>query len=86
MRAVQEKEFDCVGGTTTIKVDVRILAATNRKLKQSVMEGGFREDLFFRLNVINIVIPPLRERREDIVPEDIEIATAKAVFLFILWE
>ncbi|MEW6066433.1 acetoacetate metabolism regulatory protein AtoC [Desulforamulus profundi] len=66
LRAIQEKEFDRVGGTTTIKVDVRILAATNRKLKQSVMEGGFREDLFFRLNVINIVIPPLRERREDI--------------------
>ncbi|SHE75172.1 sigma-54-dependent transcriptional regulator [Desulforamulus putei] len=66
LRAIQEKEFDRVGGTATIKVDVRILAATNRKLKQSVMEGGFREDLFFRLNVVNIVIPPLRERKEDI--------------------
>lgn len=66
LRAIQEKEFDRVGGVTTKKVDVRILAATNRKLKQSVKEGDFREDLFFRLNVINIVIPPLRERKEDI--------------------
>ncbi|CCO07481.1 sigma-54-dependent transcriptional regulator [Desulforamulus hydrothermalis] len=66
LRAIQEKEFDRVGGTATIKVDVRILAATNRKLKQSVLEGDFREDLFFRLNVVNIVIPPLRERKEDI--------------------
>lgn len=68
LRAIQEKEFDRVGGTTTIKVDARIIAATNRKLKESVKEGDFREDLFFRLNVVNIVIPPLRERREDIPP------------------
>lgn len=68
LRAIQEKEFDRVGGTETLKVDVRILAATNRKLKQSVLEGGFREDLFFRLNVVNISIPPLRERKEDISP------------------
>ncbi|AQS58710.1 sigma-54-dependent transcriptional regulator [Desulforamulus ferrireducens] len=66
LRAIQEKEFDRVGGTETIKVDVRILAATNRRLKQSVLEGVFREDLFFRLNVVNISIPPLRERKEDI--------------------
>ncbi|MEG6523592.1 sigma-54-dependent transcriptional regulator [Desulfotomaculum sp. 1211_IL3151] len=68
LRAIQEKEFDRVGGTKTIKVDVRIVAATNRKLKQSVLEGEFREDLFFRLNVVNIEIPPLRERKEDILP------------------
>lgn len=68
LRAIQEKEFDRVGGTRTIKVDVRIVAATNRKLKQSVIEGEFREDLFFRLNVVNIEIPPLRERKEDILP------------------
>lgn len=68
LRAIQEKEFDRVGGTRTIKVDVRIVAATNRKLKQSVLEGEFREDLFFRLNVVNIEIPPLRERKEDILP------------------
>ncbi|ABO49846.1 two component, sigma54 specific, transcriptional regulator, Fis family [Desulforamulus reducens MI-1] len=66
LRAIQEKEFDRVGGTKTIKVNVRILAATNRKLKQSVREGEFREDLFFRLNVVNIEIPPLRDRKEDI--------------------
>ncbi|RYD05593.1 hypothetical protein N752_09610 [Desulforamulus aquiferis] len=66
LRAIQEKEFDRVGGTSTIKVDVRILAATNRKLEQSVKEGEFRGDLFFRLNVVNIYIPPLRERKEDI--------------------
>ncbi|AEG60942.1 sigma-54-dependent transcriptional regulator [Desulforamulus ruminis] len=66
LRAIQEKEFDRIGGTETIKVDVRILAATNRKLELSVKEGGFREDLFFRLNVVNLFIPPLRERKEDI--------------------
>lgn len=66
LRAIQEKEFDRVGGTETIKVDVRILAATNRKLELSIKDGGFREDLFFRLNVVNLFIPPLRERKEDI--------------------
>ncbi|SHK84093.1 sigma-54-dependent transcriptional regulator [Desulforamulus aeronauticus] len=66
LRAIQEKEFDRIGGTETLKVDVRILVATNRELKQTVLEGGFREDLFFRLNVVNISIPPLRERKEDI--------------------
>lgn len=66
LRAIQEREFDRVGGTQTIKVDVRILAATNRELSRSVKEGEFREDLFFRLNVVNLVLPPLRERKEDI--------------------
>lgn len=66
LRVLQEKEFERVGGTDTIKVDVRILAATNKNLEEMVREGLFREDLYFRLNVVSIVLPPLRERREDI--------------------
>lgn len=57
-----------IGGTRTIHVDVRIIAATNRDLWQQVQEGTFRQDLFYRLNVINIEVPPLRSRREDIIP------------------
>lgn len=66
LRVLQEKEFKRIGGTQNIKVDIRILAATNRNLKQAVEEGHFREDLFYRLNVILIEVPPLRKRREDI--------------------
>ena len=66
LRVIQEREFMRLGETETIKVDVRIMAATNADLKKSVLEGKFREDLFYRLNVINIVLPPLRERRQDI--------------------
>ena len=66
LRVIQEKEFERVGGEKTIKVDVRIIAATNKDLKQSVKEGIFREELYYRLNVIEINIPPLRERIEDI--------------------
>jgi len=66
LRAIEYGTFRRVGGTTDLKVNTRILAATNRDLKQSVAEGSFREDLFFRLNVIPIHIPPLRERRDDI--------------------
>ncbi len=66
LRVIQEKEFERVGGKETIKVDVRIIAATNRNLAQAVKHGQFREDLFYRLNVITIDIPPLRERREDL--------------------
>lgn len=66
LRAVQEKTFRRVGGQTDINVDVRIIAATNRDLKQKVTEGSFREDLYYRLNVIPVVVPPLRERKEDI--------------------
>jgi transcriptional regulator with PAS, ATPase and Fis domain len=65
---LQENEFERVGGTKTIKVDVRVIAASNKNLEKEVSEGHFREDLFYRLNVFPIVIPPLRERKEDIAP------------------
>jgi DNA-binding NtrC family response regulator len=66
LRAIQEKEFERVGGNETLQVDVRILAATNQDLESAVRAGRFREDLYYRLKVIEIVIPPLHERREDI--------------------
>lgn len=68
LRVLQEQEFERVGGLKTIKVDVRIIAASNRNLSQSVQEGSFREDLFYRLNVFPICVPPLRERSDDILP------------------
>jgi two-component system NtrC family response regulator len=66
LRVLQEKTFERVGGVRPIAVDIRVIAATNKKLKEEMMSGRFREDLFYRLNVVYIVIPPLRERREDI--------------------
>ncbi|MBM4327222.1 MAG: sigma-54-dependent Fis family transcriptional regulator [Deltaproteobacteria bacterium] len=66
LRVLQEQEFQRVGGTKDIKVSVRIIAATNKDLKEEVTGGRFREDLFFRLNVVHLRVPPLRERREDI--------------------
>lgn len=68
LRVLQEQEFERIGGNNTIKVDVRILAATNKNLIDEIKRGRFREDLYYRLNVVEINIPPLRERMED-VPE-----------------
>src|SRR6187549_1086080 len=66
LRVLQEHEFERLGGTRTLRVDVRIIAATNRNLTQMVQEGRFREDLFYRLNVVSVETPPLRDRKEDI--------------------
>jgi len=66
LRVLQEKKFERVGGEDTIKVDVRVIAATNRNLAQEMMSGRFREDLYYRLNVIPVMVPPLRERKDDI--------------------
>src|SRR5215472_4615988 len=68
LRAVQEQEFERLGSTKTIEVNVRMIAATNRDLPAMIGDGQFREDLFYRLNVFPIEIPPLRERRDDIPP------------------
>ena len=66
LRVLQEGEFERLGGTQTLKVDVRVIAATNSELEKAIEEGRFREDLYYRLNVFPIKVPPLREHREDI--------------------
>ena len=66
LRALQEREFNRVGGEATIQVDVRVIAATNKNLKDQINEGAFREDLYYRLNVVELEVPPLSDRKEDI--------------------
>jgi transcriptional regulator with PAS, ATPase and Fis domain len=68
LRVVEEKEFERVGGTRVIQSDFRVIAATNQNLEEMLSDGRFRKDLFYRLNVIPLQIPPLRERRHDIIP------------------
>jgi transcriptional regulator with PAS, ATPase and Fis domain len=65
---IQDKAFERVGGVKTIKVDIRIISATNQDLQSAIQSAKFRSDLFYRLNVVPIYIPPLRDRKEDLIP------------------
>jgi Nif-specific regulatory protein len=67
LRVLQEREFERVGGTVTIKVDLRVIAATNKNLEEAIETGQFRQDLYYRLNVVSLEMPALRERRDDIM-------------------
>jgi Nif-specific regulatory protein len=67
LRVLQEREFERLGGTETIKVNVRLIAATNKNMEQAIANGEFREDLYYRLNVFTIFMPPLRERKSDVL-------------------
>ena len=84
LQVLQDGEFSRLGGKHDVRVDVRIIAATNRDLEQAVADGQFREDLFFRLNVVSINMPPLRERRDEIpdavrlLPEEVLGAVQQA--------
>jgi transcriptional regulator with PAS, ATPase and Fis domain len=84
LRVLEEKEFERVGGTKTIKTDFRLLASTNQNLEKMMGEGRFRKDLFYRLNVLPLNIPALRERREDIIPLARHIITQIAQEPFLL--
>jgi two-component system, NtrC family, response regulator AtoC len=81
LRVIEERTLRRVGGTATIPVDVRFMAATNRNLKEAVTKGEFREDLYFRLNVVTLMIPPLRERQDDIMPLAEQFLTRSALSL-----
>ncbi len=78
LRVLQEREFEPVGGTRTLRVDVRLIAATHQNLERLIAEGRFREDLFYRLNVISITLPPLREREDDIIELALHFLTRSA--------
>jgi transcriptional regulator with PAS, ATPase and Fis domain len=73
LRVLEEGTFMRLGGTSTIKVNIRLIAATNENLKNAISQARFREDLYYRMNVVQLYIPPLRERKEDIVPLALEI-------------
>jgi two-component system response regulator AtoC len=81
LRVLEERTIRRVGGAANIPIDVRVMAATNRHLKDAVAKGEFREDLYFRLNVVTLTLPPLRDRREDIIPLAEQFLTRSALAL-----